>query len=124
MDRLPLGVPSFLLMGSLELARDLIRKPSSSRATGAAAEREAGYVLLGSACACLPAEMLKVSVSTYLSICPHPQPHPHLHPHPHGIYAHMLRCIVSGQVTRTVVLGLETCDYSILFYCLWAGGPP
>jgi hypothetical protein len=71
LDRLPLGVPSFLLMGSLELAQDLIRKPSSSRATGAAAEREAGYVLLGSACACLPADMLKVSASTYvpLRIC-------------------------------------------------------
>eukprot|EP00884_Botryococcus_braunii_P001693 jgi/Botrbrau1/11524/Bobra.0393s0003.2 len=56
---LPLGVPASLFMEALELARAFIGNPTSARAGGVAVEREAGYVLLGALCVCLPAEVLK-----------------------------------------------------------------
>lgn len=55
-----MGVPASLFMEALELAQAFIGNPVSARATGVAVEREAGYVLLGSLCMCLPAEVLKV----------------------------------------------------------------
>ncbi len=58
--RLPLGVPASLFMEALELAQAFIGNPTSARATGVAVEREAGYILLGALCMCLPAEVLKV----------------------------------------------------------------
>lgn len=58
--RLPLGVPSQLPMQALELAEKLISRPMSKRDAGKAAEREAGYLLLGALCASLPSTVLVV----------------------------------------------------------------
>lgn len=48
-------------MEALNLAQTLIGNPASTRASGVAVEREAGYILLGTLCMCLPAEVVKVS---------------------------------------------------------------
>lgn len=47
-------------MEALNLAQTLIGNPASKRASGVAVEREAGYILLGTLCMCLPAEVVKV----------------------------------------------------------------
>ena len=58
--RLPLGVPSRLPVKALQMAEQLIERPLSRRAAGRAAEREAGYFLLGALCISLPADALQV----------------------------------------------------------------
>lgn len=60
-SRLPLGVPGKLLFEVLALAEQLIGTPSSKRAAGRAAERQAGYVVLGALPLSLPPERLVVS---------------------------------------------------------------
>lgn len=52
--RLPLGVPAQLVMSAMDLAARLVGSPQSRGAAGQAAEREAGYVLLGALVLSLP----------------------------------------------------------------------
>ena len=58
--RLPLGVPSRVIMQALELATNLILRPEPTTAAGRAVCREAGFVILGSLCWALPASALRV----------------------------------------------------------------
>lgn len=52
--RLPLGVPAQLVMAAMDLSARLVGSPQSRGAAGQAAEREAGYVLLGALVLALP----------------------------------------------------------------------
>ncbi|PRW58658.1 HEAT repeat-containing 5B isoform X2 [Chlorella sorokiniana] len=56
--RLPLGVPSALLASVLDYAVRLIREPRGKQAVVSCLELEAGYILLSSLAASLPAEQL------------------------------------------------------------------
>lgn len=53
--RLPLGVPAQLIVSAMDLAERLIGVPQSPASAGQAAEREAGYVMLGALMLALPA---------------------------------------------------------------------
>ncbi|KAK9798183.1 hypothetical protein WJX73_010462 [Symbiochloris irregularis] len=56
--RMPLGIPSMLVQRAMEQAQLLTVKPNSQRASGKGCEREAGFVLLGALCTCLPTATL------------------------------------------------------------------
>lgn len=53
--RVPLGVPAQLILSAMDLAARLIGFPQSHASAGQAAEREAGYVMLGALMLALPA---------------------------------------------------------------------
>ena len=67
--RLPLGIPSRIIMQALDLARALVLKPELSTASGRAVCREAGYVILGSLRWALPATALRVSPAAAADHC-------------------------------------------------------
>ena len=67
--RLPLGIPSRIIMQALDLARALILKPEPTTAPGQAVCREAGYVILGSLRWALPATALRVSSAAFACRC-------------------------------------------------------
>ncbi|KAK9820084.1 hypothetical protein WJX72_005985 [[Myrmecia] bisecta] len=66
--RLPLGVPTNLILDALDLAQRLICKPESQRASGWSVEREAGYIVLGALCISLPAEIMEERRMTLLDL--------------------------------------------------------
>lgn len=67
--RMPLGVPSRLVQRGLELAQALLTRPTSQRVAGRGCEREAGYVLLGALCTCLPATSMQAGASAPGPVC-------------------------------------------------------
>lgn len=58
-----LGIPSTLVQRAMEQAQLLTVRPTSQRASGRGAEREAGFILLGALCTCLPMATLLVRPS-------------------------------------------------------------
>ena len=66
--RLPLGVPSQLTLEALKLAAQLVGTPASSTPAGLAAEREAGFIVLGAATLALPAEAVATQRSELLGL--------------------------------------------------------
>ena len=69
--RLPLGTPSQLTLEALKLAAQLVGTPASSTTAGLAAEREAGFVVLGAATLALPAEAVASQRSELLGLWSH-----------------------------------------------------
>lgn len=51
-------MPSRLVLAALGAAERLVKRSQSAGPTGAAAEREAGYILLGALCRALPQEVV------------------------------------------------------------------
>lgn len=56
-------MPSRLVQQGVELAQSLITRPSCKRAVGQGCEREAGYMLLGALCTCLPPATLQAGLA-------------------------------------------------------------
>ena len=67
--RMPLGVPSRLLLEALDLAGRLIQHPDCRAPVGRSVEREAGYILLGGLCFSLPPDVLTVCVCELCLAC-------------------------------------------------------
>ena len=66
---MPLGVPSQLALQALELGSQLVGSPGGGPAAAVAAEREAGYILLGAAAVVLPQEALVGGAAADLLSC-------------------------------------------------------
>ena len=64
-----LGVPSRLALQALDLGSQLVGSPGASFPAGVAAEREAGYILLGAAAVVLPQEALAGGAATDFLAC-------------------------------------------------------
>ena len=55
---MPLGIPSQLALQALKLGSQLVSAPTTRTSATLAAEREAGYILLGAAAVVLPQEAM------------------------------------------------------------------
>ena len=65
-------MPSKLATQALELGSRLVITPGSLAPSGAAAQREAGYILLGAVAVVLPQEALVGGAATDMLTCWHP----------------------------------------------------
>ena len=65
---MPLGIPSQLALQALKLGSQLVSAPPTRAAAALAAEREAGYILLGAAALVLPQEALTGQRAELLSL--------------------------------------------------------